>query len=39
MRLLRKETNRPDPVLKRFEGEAYADIGTGLMGLELSERV
>jgi hypothetical protein len=39
MRLLRKETSLPAPVLERFEGKLGAPIGARLLGVELSESV
>lgn len=38
MRLLRKETSLPAPVLERFEGKLCTAIGARLLGVELSER-
>jgi hypothetical protein len=39
MKLLRKETNLPEPVLERFECDVYASLGGRLLGVELSERL
>jgi hypothetical protein len=39
MRLLRKETSLPAPVLERFEGKLATPLGAKLLGVELSESV
>ena len=37
MRLLRKETSLPAPVLDRFEGKLESPAGARLLGVELGE--
>lgn len=39
MRLLRKQTDLPAPVLQRFEGNMWDPHGARLLGVELSDRL
>jgi hypothetical protein len=39
MQMLHKQTDLPDSVLKRFEGNMYQYQSARLLGVELSERV
>jgi hypothetical protein len=39
LRLLRRQTDLPDPVLERFEENLRNPLGARLLGVELSDRV